>query len=202
MKHSPRLAALGSKKGFTLVELLVVISIIAILAGLLLPALSRAKTKAVGVECLGNKRQLSIAWLMYADENEERFPSNSAEGGHGWIGGVMDFLGSNLDNTNTLLLSDARFATLSPYSQATKLFKCPSDRSTVPYNRTKLARTRSVSMNQMIAPAFTRGQSPANAGWRVYSMPIRFIAKQLKLTSALLRGLQRHHHAGWTHSPL
>src|SRR5467141_2546078 len=84
--------------GFTLIELLVVFAIIVILAALLLPALSRAKSSAQRIQCLNNLRQLQLGWYLYADDYNERVAPNyyEAEGGRtppypSWVTGIMSY---------------------------------------------------------------------------------------------------------------
>jgi prepilin-type N-terminal cleavage/methylation domain-containing protein/prepilin-type processing-associated H-X9-DG protein len=158
------------RHAFTLIELLVVIAIIAILASLLLPALAKTKTKAQGIMCMNNTKQLSLAWRLYADDNGDRLPGAMAgASGPEWDGGGwLDFLPNRPDNWDP-----NQNITKSPLwkycGNSVGIWKCPADKSTTLVGGKPLPRVRSMSMN-----CFVGGPTPDDTigyytgPWRVF----------------------------------
>ncbi len=131
------------RDGFTLIELLVVIAIIAILAGMLLPALAKAKTKAQGIMCLSNGRQMMLAWRLYVDDNQEKVPQSY--GPNEWVHGSLDF---SANRSNWDVNQDIKKSLLWQYcGNNSGIWKCPADKSIVKANGVTYPRVRSLSMN-------------------------------------------------------
>ena len=116
------------KNTFTLIELLVVIGIIAVLAAMLLPALSKAREKGVSADCMNNVKQLSSALIMYENENSLWFPeipggNSGVDRENQWI----YYTGYQVPDNGCFIPSRG---TLYPYCKSEKLFECKADSST------------------------------------------------------------------------
>jgi len=146
---------------------------------MLLPSLAKAKSKAQGIQCLSNMRQLGLSWVMYVDDNQNRVPPNNGDQGasydNTWVSGwlTLDF-GDNLgrpgknnpDNTNVVYLMKSH---LWPYHKSLGIWKCPADPSLSTEGRARVPHVRTMSMNNWVGNYDVRSGavSPWTAGYKV-----------------------------------
>ena len=117
----------GQRTGFTLIELLVVIAVIAVLMAILMPALNRAREQGQRGACLGNLKNLTLAWIMYADDNNDTIV-NGDSGEYGittngkyWV--LRDYETSMTEQAKKQAIMDGA---LYPYTKTVKVYKCPN----------------------------------------------------------------------------
>ncbi len=154
---------LANRRAFTLIELLVVVAILGVLAALLFPALSRARASAQTTVCVGNQRQLNLAWRLYTEDNLSFYPWSttlsffddalpSVELQPAWCRGSMSYIGVRPaeERTNIDLMLGPWPGSIGAYSRVAGIYRCPSDLSRWRPERTRerVLRVRSYSMNR------------------------------------------------------
>jgi prepilin-type N-terminal cleavage/methylation domain-containing protein/prepilin-type processing-associated H-X9-DG protein len=172
-------------QAFTLVELLVVITIVSILSALILPALANAKMQAARAQCIGNEKQLITAWMIYSGDNNELLALNGGDSAtvsmlpHLWVFGGNH--GSPDTLTNNQYLVGANYALFAAILPTARIYKCPADRSTWPLwsspsTLNYVTEIRSYAMNCYVGTAGIISPISINAAYKTYSKSSQIIA--------------------------
>ena len=164
-------SASESRSGFTMAELLAVLVVLGLMGSVMVTSLAGTRVDLVATQCRNHLKQLTMAWLMYSQDNRGHLVYNTDGGTAGrssstasWVAGWLDFSGSS-DNTNVQMLVDHdQFpygAYLGPYLKSPAFFKCPADKSQVTIAGVRLPRVRSLSMNNYLGRNSRTWASPS-----------------------------------------
>jgi len=192
----------AARQAFTLIELLVVIAIIAILAAMLLPALARAKTRAQATYCMGNSRQLMLAWVQYYGDNNDQLVNNfgglfaaaeeQAKTYNSWVNNYMtwnavDPVGNSIGN-----LDGMTKAPFYKYTSNPGVYKCPADHYVSPAQASAgiISRPRSYSMNMFFGANTPSSADSFNATFPDYTQFLK--AGNIRTPSGLFVTLDEH----------